>query len=273
MEYKISIILPVYNGEKYIAKSIRSIISQSFQDWELLVIDDGSIDSTENIVLNFCNKDSRVKYFKNDKNLGIQKTLNRGLALSQGKYIARIDADDEWVDREKILIQFDFLEKNPDYGLVGTGAILIDSKGVELSRYLLPEKDKDIRKKILGRNCFVHSSVFFRKELVGDGYSESVLHRHIEDQELWLRIGLVSKIFNLQKHSVSLTVSRDSITSKNRTIQAKRMLSLCFKYKDKYPNKIGNILFGYSRYVFFLVYSYIPFSKSIVYKLQSFFKK
>jgi teichuronic acid biosynthesis glycosyltransferase TuaG len=104
----ISIILPTYNGATYISRAIESVAAQSYTDWELLVIGDGSTDTTAGIVAEYIKKDSRIQYVKNDSNLGIQKSLNRGLHLAQGKYIARIDDDDQWIDTEKLTKQLNF---------------------------------------------------------------------------------------------------------------------------------------------------------------------
>src|SRR3989344_3196134 len=98
----ISVLLPTYNGGRFITKAIESVLKQSFGDFELIVIDDGSSDYTPKIVEEFARKDSRIIFVKNKENLGIQKTLNRGLSLAKGIYIARIDDDDEWADKNKL---------------------------------------------------------------------------------------------------------------------------------------------------------------------------
>lgn len=266
MNFKISIILPVYNGGKYISKAIESVLAQTFLDWELIIIDDGSTDNTKEVVGDFCEKDSRIKYIKNPQNLGIQKTLNNGLVLAQGKYIARIDADDVWIDTTKLEKQVEFLEKNTDYVLVGTGAILVDEQNQELARYLLPEQDIIIRQKILGRNCFAHSTVVFKKERM---YSEEGKYRHVEDQELWLFLGTRGKFTNLDLYSTALMTPENSITSKNRISQAKKMLRLAWEYRKKYKNFIKNYIFALTRFCFFLFISLIPFSRKFLYKIQA----
>ena len=128
----VSILLPAYNGSKRIEGAIRSVIGQTYTNWELLVIDDGSIDKTAEIVDNFTKNDTRIKYIKNEFNLGIQKTLNYGLRESKGEYIARIDDDDIWCDKEKLNKQVDFLNTNPKCVLVGTGVIIVDKDNKEL---------------------------------------------------------------------------------------------------------------------------------------------
>lgn len=255
-QISVSIILPTHNGAKYIKRAIGSVVAQTFSDWELLVINDGSTDETENIIKEYVNKDARIIYLKNEINLGIQKGLNRGLKEAKGEYIARIDDDDEWVDKDKLKKQIEFLEKNKEYVLVGTGVIVVDEDGQELLRYLLPETDKDIRGKILAKNCFVHSSVMFKKDttLTFGGYDESKDTRHIEDYDLWLKLGTIGMFANLLIYGVKFTQRMGSISSVNKLEQFRKNINLAKKYKNNYPNYFGSLIRSYLRIV---VYGFI----------------
>jgi glycosyltransferase involved in cell wall biosynthesis len=148
----VSILLPTYNGAHFIAEAIASVQAQSHTSWELIVINDCSTDDTEQIVMDIQKKDERIVYVKNEENSGIQKSLNRGLQVAKGAYIARIDDDDGWSDREKMKRQVTFLDEHKDYVLVGTGAVIVDEHKKELTKYLMPQHDADIRKKILSKN-------------------------------------------------------------------------------------------------------------------------
>lgn len=256
MEKLISIILPTYNGGKYIKRSIESVISQSYDNWELLIVDDGSTDNTENIVREYMGKDKRIIYLKNKYNLGIQKTLNKGLKEAKGEYIARIDDDDEWIDKDKLKKQIEFLENNKDLVLIGTGVIVVNENGIEMLRYLLPEKDSDIRSRILGKNCFVHSSVMFRKEsaLALGGYDESKDSRHIEDYDLWLKLGTKGKFHNLPLYSVKFALREGSLSSVNKIEQFKKSIILVKKFRSRYPNYLISIMRSYLRV---LIYGFI----------------
>jgi glycosyltransferase involved in cell wall biosynthesis len=205
MNKLVSIILPTYNGADRISESIKSVLNQTYTNWELLVIDDGSKDNTKEIVENFAKSEPRIKYIKNENNLGIQKTLNKGIREAKGEYIARIDDDDIWCDLKKLEKQVGFLEKNKDYVLVGTGVIVVDESGKELFRYLVPVSDYDIRERILGKNCFVHSSVVFRKAVVLGlgGYGEGSDVRNMEDYDLWHSSQSDDKGYNLSNLSSS----------------------------------------------------------------------
>lgn len=255
----ISIILPTYNGAKWIRSSIESVQAQSYGDWELLVIDDGSVDNTKEIVGNLAIQDSRIRYIKNEKNLGIQKTLNRGLKEAKGEYIARIDDDDRWIDKEKIQKQLTFLEENSNYVLVGTGTIVVDEEGHELFRYLGPKTDKEIRNRILSKNCFTHSSVMFKKTpaIQCGGYSESQDVIHLEDYDLWLKLGMIGKFHNLSIYGTQFTLRDEGMSVKNKPHQFKKNIKLVKFYKDKYPNYFKSLLFNYFKFFAYKIYSKI----------------
>lgn len=274
MDKLVSIILPTYNGGKYIKKAIESIESQTFTNWELLVVDDGSIDDTEDMVISFSQKDRRIIYLKNENNLGIQKTLNKGIKEAKGEYIARIDDDDIWCDKDKLKKQVEFMNTNPKCCLVGTGVIVIDEEGGELMRYLLPETDQEIRNSILSKNCFVHSSVLFKKDIVSrvGGYDESINSRHIEDYDLWLRLGLMGELNNLPLYSVKFTLRAGSISSKNKKEQFKKDLVLAKKFKNKYPNYFGAIVRSYLRILVYGLLLKTPI-KSSINRLIKFYKE
>lgn len=259
----VSIILPTYNGASRIDKSIESVLAQTFTDWELIVVDDGSTQDIQSILP----MDPRIRYIKNDKNLGIQKTLNRGLVEAKGKYIARIDDDDVWNDANKLEKQVAFLESHADHVLVGTGVIVVNEQGKELQRYLLPETDQSIRTKLLQKNCFAHASVMFRNN--GFRYSEDMSVRHVEDYELWLRLGRIGKFVNIPAHCVTLMVHTDSLTARNRVVQAKRILKLSWNYRQIYPNALFGICISLARYFFFTIQSVVPFPSKFVYWIQS----
>jgi len=232
----VSIILPTLNGGSWIFSSIKSVIDQTFSDWELIIISDGSTDNTENVVKSF--NDDRIIYLKNENNLGIQKTLNKGLKKARGKYIARIDDDDKWIDKDKLEKQVEFLDNNPDHVLIGSGVVVLNEKEEELFRYLLPDTDKKIRNRLLSKNCFVHSAVMFRKQAVDKlgGYSEDFRVKHLEDYDLWLRLGTVGKLANLPRYAVSFMSRDTSISSVNKIKIFKKIIGLISKYKNLYPN-------------------------------------
>jgi glycosyltransferase involved in cell wall biosynthesis len=270
----VSILLPSYKNAPRLRRAIESILEQSFTDWELIIIDDGLDGDAAQIVEGSKYKDPRILSIKNKKNLGIQKSLNFGLQKAQGEYIARIDDDDEWIDKEKLMKQVSFLEKNEDYVLVGTNANIVGKESRNLGVYNLPEKDMEIRKRILSKNCFIHSSILARKKSVlrMGGYDETLKVCHIEDYALWLKLGLLGKFANLDLVGVKIRIHPGSLTFQNRVIQSKNMFRLIRDYSRKYPNFIlASILLGL-RLITFLSLKLIPVPEKIVYKVQKIYK-
>lgn len=248
----VSIILPAYNVSLYIRDAIFSVLNQTYYNFELIIIDDGSTDNTLSIVNQI--QDSRIKIIRNPINLGIQKTLNNGLRLSQGIYIARIDGDDEWIDKDKLKKQIQFLEENKECILIGSGAVCINEDGKYLYKYLKPQTDKMIRGKIIGQNCFIHSSIVFRKkEIISlGGYSEDEKTKHAEDYDLWLKAGKIGKFYNIPEYSVKFMIRKSSIGNTNFINQLKKTTKIAKEYKKYYPkNKNLNMLRNYARLIFY----------------------
>ncbi len=181
----ISVILPVFNGEKYIRESVESILCQTFKEFEFIIIDDGSTDKSVEIIKSF--NDSRIKLLRNNENKGIIFSLNKGIDEAAGKYIARMDADDI-AHPERLKIQFDFMERSPETGICGT---FVKRFGSILRRGLmkLPVSNDDIKVNSLFFCSFVHPSVMFRKELMTKNdlkYSEDF--KGVEDYNLWVEM-------------------------------------------------------------------------------------
>jgi glycosyltransferase involved in cell wall biosynthesis len=262
----VTIILPAYNGGKWIKEAIKSALAQIFSDFELIVIDDCSKDNTKEIVLGMAKDDKRIIYIKNDTNMGLARTLNLGLAAAKGKYAARLDQDDEWIDKDKLKKQVEFLEENPDHVLIGTGVIMIDNSGAEISRFLMPETDAQIRAKLLRANCFVHTSVVFRVKSAQDigGYSAEKMS---EDHDLWLRLGHVGKFANLQEYCVQYLFHPAGLNSQNKILRLKQNLMFAREHKDVYPNYPRAVLVGYAKMMFY------PIFKALSTRLQGLFLK
>ncbi len=122
---RVSVIMPVYNGEKYLADAVESILTQTFTDFEFFIIDDGSTDGTAEIVKHYANRDKRIRFLQHERNQGQTAAQNRGIKEASGKYIARMDADDVSLP-QRLERQVNFLDANPDIGVVGVGHLIVD---------------------------------------------------------------------------------------------------------------------------------------------------
>jgi glycosyltransferase involved in cell wall biosynthesis len=263
---KVSIILPVYNGAQWIAKSIGSALGQTFNDFELIVLNDCSSDDSEKIILDLLKSDSRIIYKKNISNFGLARTLNSGIDFAKGEYIARLDQDDEWIDKDKLKKQINFLDNNPDYVLIGTGAVIVDEKDTEIARYILPTNDIDIRKKILRLNCFVHASVVFRKVSV-EKVGRYRTNKFSEDHDLWLRLGRIGKFANLPEYSVKYLFQAKGLNSQTKIFRLRQNMLFAKEHRDFYPNYIRAVFVGWVKIIFLPIFSILP------QKLKGFFLK
>lgn len=221
--------MPVYNAEKYLAEAIDSIIQQTYKDWELIIINDGSTDSSEDIIKSY--NDQRIHYFENSVNLGVIKTLNKGIDLCSGKYIARMDADD--ISHSKRLEeQVLFLESHPDYVMCGTNGIIIDKEYKEMRSFRSIPFDEGIRIKLLFSNPFTHPSVMIRTQILRvEKYSEE--WKHVEDLELWTRIVEKGKVANLKQQYLTYRWHGDNISEKQSDTQVKQKAEIARRQLSK----------------------------------------
>lgn len=189
----VTVIMSVYNDEQYVGEAVDSILEQTYQNFELLLIDDGSTDGSKEILGEYATQEP-VTLVQNDENKGLTASLNRGIDAASGKYIARQDADDR-SRPTRLERQVEYLESHPDVGLVGTDAIMIDADGSSVRRRHVPSRPS--QSELLEQNHFVHGSVMLRRgllEAVG-GYDE--LFKYAQDYDLWLRLAKRTTLRNI----------------------------------------------------------------------------
>ncbi|MFR4520086.1 MAG: glycosyltransferase [Fusobacterium sp.] len=193
----VSVIMTVYNGEKYLKKTIESILTQTYDNFEFLILDDGSTDNSNKIILEYKKIDKRIKVF-NKGRVGRAQGLNYLVSIAKGKYVANIDSDD-FSYKKRLEKEVEFLEKNKKIVLVGTGSNLIDEEDKIIQEKIMPLNYEKIRK-ISARICpFNHSSVMFRKkEVIELGNYNKNLKAQI-DYDLWIRIIKEYEVANLKE--------------------------------------------------------------------------
>jgi len=210
---KVSVILPVYNGEQYLCEAIESILGQSYSNIELIVIDDGSSDGSWSIIENYAKNDSRMS-IKKRENRGLVSTLNELISMCTGMYIARMDADDI-AHRSRIEVQVQHLTAHKDVAVVGTGYQYIDNDGEILGKRRVVSEHDWVRASILFGNPIAHPTVMFNKVICGSALSYDPYYEHAEDFELWCRLMLTHelKIENIKTCLLSYRVHDGSVSS------------------------------------------------------------
>ncbi|MCX5715882.1 MAG: glycosyltransferase [Candidatus Omnitrophica bacterium] len=177
-----TVLMAVYNGERYLKECMDSVISQTFKDFEFLIIDDGSTDSTSSIIRSY--SDNRIRVIRNAVNLSQVASLNIGLDHAQGEYIARIDADDAMLP-DRLKIQIDFLKKRKDLALCGSYGEAIDERGGHIANTKLPVRNEEIAATALfGGFVTIHSAFMFRKKSVADIGKYNEVFSFAEDYKL-----------------------------------------------------------------------------------------
>ena len=208
-EVKVTVLMPVWNAGKYIEEAIRSILDQTFTNFELLIINDGSTDNTINEIQKF--RDARVRLINNEHN-GIAIALNKGLQQAKGIYIARFDADDICLP-QRLEKQVSFLDKNIQYVLTGGDAEYISETGEHLfDFYSQGYSMEEIMNSIYHSCPFIHSSVMYRKEAVikAGGYPEDAYY--FEDHLLWIRLANYGFFCNMPEQLIKVRFNANSST-------------------------------------------------------------
>ncbi len=208
----LTVLMPVFNGGIYLKDSIQSILDQTFSNFELLIINDGSTDDSVATIKSI--DDSRIRLIDNQQNQGLIATLNAGLALAKGKYIARQDADDISLPT-RFEREIAILEADPDIALVGTNAIIIDKNSKPVGKSTLPSDDVEIRFRLLFKCGIFHTSVIFRKAVL-DAHQLSYRadYIHVEDYKLWSEISRYGKLHMIADNLIHYRAHASSISSR-----------------------------------------------------------
>jgi len=209
---KISVIMSVYNSEKYLREAVLSVLGQTYKDFEFIIINDGSTDNSLKTLKEFEDQDSRIKLISRE-NKGLVDSLNEGIKMAQGEYIARMDADDISVP-ERLEKQLKWAAEN-DLAVCGTWAEEIDSIGNEVKDLNYPPVVGRVRFFTLLHCPFIHPSVIFRKDIFEKVGGYRGKFKHIEDYELWTRIVFKYKTGNIPEILLKYRIHNEQITKKN----------------------------------------------------------
>lgn len=226
----VSVVMSVFNGEKYIREALESVLSQSFENFEFIIIDDGSTDLSLPIIKDYASKDQRIILISRE-NKGLVFSLNEGISKARGQYIARMDADDI-CHLDRFQEQVAFLDQNEEIGVCGSWAeVFGDNVKTRVLKH--PATTKELKPKLLFSVCFAHPTVMMRRKTLEQfnlSYDKDALH--VEDYELWIRLAEKTQLANLQKvllryRYVETSVSRtaDATDLEQRFYHLKRLYS------------------------------------------------
>lgn len=225
---RVTVLMSVYNNEKYLKQAIDSILSQTFTDFEFLIINDGSTDNSENIIRSY--SDPRIKLINNDVNLNLANSLNKGLLLAKGEYVVRMDADDISLPN-RLERQVKYMDENVDIVLSGSFVKIIGSN-VEWKYPLIPE---ECVSNLLFNSVLAHPSVIIRSKFFIDNnlfYNPNFVR--CQDYELWTRVSLVGKIGNISKSLVHYRLKGDA---QKNSDSKKQLFSMVIR--KNFLNKLG----------------------------------
>lgn len=230
---KLSVITTVFNGEKYLQESLESVFNQTFQDFELLLVDDGSTDNTFNVMLEY-NKYAKVKILQNKHNEGIAVSRNRSLLEAKGDYIAIHDADDISLPT-RFIKQISILDNNKQIGFLGSHAIKISFNG-HIIGYMNypPEETKTAFKQIvnLKLNPIIDPSCMFRRKLVLDHGGYKMDMRHSMDFDLWCRLLLDNiQMTNISEPLIKYRIHNENISKVQKKEMRQVALDICAKFQ------------------------------------------
>jgi len=214
---KVTVLMPVYNAERFLREAVESILRQKFTDFELLVVNDRSTDGTAALLEGY--NDPRVHIVSNASNIGLPASLHRGLDYARGEYVARIDADDVALP-QRLAEQVRYLDHHPDVGLVASAIDIIDNEGMKIGIENLARSPEALYYLLTFKNCIAHCSVTFRRELILGigGYHEST--KFAEDYDLWVRVSRRARIAKLDKILAQWRDTETNISSRYKTEQA-----------------------------------------------------
>lgn len=210
---KVSVLMSVYNGEKYLRQSIESILNQIYHDFEFIIINDGSTDKSLEIINSY--SDSRIRLV-NQKNCGLTISLNKAIQLSRGQYLARMDADDISL-QERLKHQVDFLDSYPNYGLVGVSFLIIDHQSSIINAAPLLLDDCELRRQLLFEDPLAHGGVMIRKtdlSRVGPPFYRNEAGS-AEDYDLWSRLAQVTLMSNLSQILYMYRINPHGVSAQN----------------------------------------------------------
>jgi len=233
---KVSVVMSIYNVQEYLSEAIESILNQTFKDFEFIIINDGSKDGSKKIVRQYMKKDKRIIFIDRKENKGLVYSLNEGISIAKGKYIARMDGDDISLPN-RLELQVKFLDKNPEVGVVGGHFYVISEKGKYMDVFIVPIEEPIINVWLSVAVPMAHPSIMVRKAVLNK-YNikyENYIFPVSQDYHLLLKISKYAKLSNVNEFILKLRSRRTSVwhTKTVQSMKKRYILSSMFIKENK----------------------------------------
>jgi len=251
---RVSILMLVFNRPQFIGRAIRSVLAQDYQDWELIIAQEGAHPEIQAIVAEWVKRDSRIRYFSRVQSGNLANGYNFGSEQARGEYIAILDDDDYWVVPDKLTRQVAFLDAHPEYVGCGGGVLVTDETGKELMRLFKPEHDEQIKRLALIANPIVHSTGMFRRSVGAhlNRYDDAL--GGVPDWDIWLNLGRLGKLHNFGELFTCYTLWKHGVSFERQRANARSALKIVWKHRKSYQwfgPALGLALLG-------LLYAWLP---------------
>ncbi len=229
----LSVLMPVFNSERFVTEAIESILNQTFKDFEFLILNDHSTDKSLEIINDFGKKDSRIKVFQNEKNLGVVESRNKLINLSKGRYIAWIDSDDIALEN-RFEKEIKFLEEHPEIGMVGAYPIIIDENGNETGKWLFETDLQKLKIELFFHSPFLSSSVMIRKNCLSQNFYDPRFSVS-EDFNLYSKISEHYETANIPEFLVKYRINSKGLSKSN----TEKMEQLSVQVIKEHAERLG----------------------------------
>lgn len=267
---RVTVLMLTFDRPQFIGRAIQSVVEQTFQDWELVVVQDGNHQQTVESMQEWVGRDSRIRHLHRNQPGNIGSALNHGIRHCRGELIAILDDDDIWAKREKLEKQVRFLDEHPAYVACGGAVRVIDAAGTPQMFYSKPREDPEIKAKALFANPMAHSTTVYRKqtaEAVGL-YEESI--PDFQDWDFWLKMGSAGKLYNFEDVFLDYRLWSGGSSFRKLRSNARSAVTIVKRHRNRYPGGAAAQCMAY----LYLAYTYLPAGiRSTTYAMLSRFKK
>jgi glycosyltransferase involved in cell wall biosynthesis len=250
MPVRVSILMLTYSRPQLIGRAIASVCAQSFEDWELIVVQDGSNPETHCLLEAWLAKESRIRYCHRGMPGSIAEASNFGLALARGEYVAILDDDDDWALTDKLARQVDFLDCHPEYVACGGGYIVVDQHGRKRGALLKPETDLAIRARALLANPIVNSTAMFRRVVNGEPALYDTSMRQFADWDFWLTMGAKGKLYNFPNYLAHYALWEGGSSFQNQKDNGRAAIRIVRKHRLQYQGFVLALTFAWLYYLY-----------------------